>query len=58
LIANTGDHSWSLVPELVYTGIKNVELRARLALNRGDAGTEFGERVVRSRVELRARFFF
>ena len=58
LIANTRDHSWSLIPELVYTGLRNVELRARLALNQGDAGTEFGERAVRSRVELRARVFF
>jgi len=58
LIANTGDHSWSLIPELLYTGVQNLELRARLALNRGGAGTEFGERVVRSRVELRARLFF
>jgi hypothetical protein len=58
LIANTGDHSWSLIPELLYTGIKNVELRARLALNRGDPGTEYGERAVRSRVELRARLYF
>jgi hypothetical protein len=58
LIANTGDHSWSLIPEVLYTGIKNVELRARVALNRGDAGTEYGERGVRSRIELRARFYF
>jgi hypothetical protein len=58
LIANTGDHSWSLIPEVLYTGIKNVELRARAALTRGDAGSEFGERAVRSRVELRARWHF
>ncbi|MBE0548195.1 MAG: hypothetical protein IH627_11200 [Rubrivivax sp.] len=58
LIANTGDHSWSLIPEVLYTGIKNVELRARVALNRGDAGSEYGERAVRSRVELRARLYF
>ncbi len=58
LIANTGDHSWSLIPEVLYTGVKNIELRARLALNRGDAGTEYGERAVRSRLELRARWFF
>lgn len=58
LIANTGDHSWSLTPELLYTGIKNVELRARLALNRGDARSEYGERVVRNRAELRARLHF
>lgn len=58
LITNTGDHSGSLIPELLYTGIKNLELRARLALNRGGAGTEFGERAVQSRVELRARLYF
>jgi hypothetical protein len=58
LIANTRDHSWSLIPELLYTGIKNVELRARVALNRGDDGTEYGERAVRSRAELRARLYF
>lgn len=58
LIANTGDHSWSLIPELLYTRFKNVELRARMALNHGDAGTEYGERAVRSRFELRARAFF
>ena len=58
LIANTSDHSWSLIPELLYTGVKNLELRARVALNRGDAGTEYGERIVRSRIELRARFYF
>ena len=58
LIANTGDHSWSLIPELLYTGVKNLELRLRLTLNRGDAGTEFGEKAVQSQVELRARFYF
>ncbi len=58
LIANTGDHSWSLIPEVLYTGIKNVELRARVALNRGDVGSEYGERAVRSRVEVRARLYF
>jgi hypothetical protein len=58
VIANVGDHSLSLIPELLYTGIHNVELRARVALNRGDTGTEYGERAVRSRVELRARLYF
>ncbi|MGE0099070.1 MAG: hypothetical protein AB7S86_12065 [Hydrogenophaga sp.] len=58
LIMNTHDRSWSLTPELLYTGFKNVELRARMALNRGDAGSEYGERAVGSRIELRARMFF
>lgn len=58
LIANTDDHSFSLIPEALYTGFKNLELRLRLALNSGNASTEYGEKPVRSRVELRARYFF
>lgn len=58
LIANTGDRSYSLMPEVTYTGVRNLELRLRLALNRGNALTEYGEKPVRSRVELRARYFF
>lgn len=58
VIANTGDRSYSVIPELMYTGVRNLELRLRVALNRGDAATEYGEKPVRSRVELRARYFF
>jgi hypothetical protein len=29
-ISNTADHRWSLTPEVLCTGIRNVELRARL----------------------------
>jgi hypothetical protein len=58
LIANTDDHSYSVIPEALYTGIKNLELRLRLALNSGNASTEYGEKPVQSRVELRARYFF
>jgi hypothetical protein len=58
MIVNTEDHSWSLIPEMLYTGVKNLELRARVALTQGDAGTEYGERAVRSRIELRARLYF
>jgi len=58
LIANTRDRSYSLIPEVMYTGIRNLELRLRLALNRGDASSEYGEKPVRSRVEFRARYFF
>lgn len=58
LIANTTDRSYTLIPEVLYTGVKNLELRARLAFNRGNALTEYGEKPVRSRLELRARYFF
>jgi hypothetical protein len=58
LIANLDDHGWSAIPELIYTGVRNLELRLRVALNGGDGYTEFGARPVRSRVEIRARYFF
>ena len=58
VIANLADHSASLIVEALHTGIRNLELRARAALNHGGPGTEFGERAVRSRFELRARLFF
>jgi len=57
-IVNVKDGSYSLVPELLYTGITNLELRLRVALTQGDAFTEYGEKVVGTRVELRVRFFF
>ena len=58
LIANTGDGSYSVIPEVMYTGVRNLELRLRVALNRGDASAEYGEKPARSRVEFRARYFF
>jgi hypothetical protein len=58
LIANTDDRSYSLIPEAVYTGVNNLELRLRLALNGGGVSTEYGEKAVRARVELRVRYFF
>jgi hypothetical protein len=58
LIANTDDRSYLVIPEVLYAGLDNLELRLRLALNRGGASTEYGERPVRSRVELRVRYFF
>lgn len=57
-IVNVKDGSYSLVPEVLYTGITNLELRLRVALTQGDAFTEYGEKAVGTRVELRIRFFF
>lgn len=58
LIANANDRSFSATPEVLYTGIKNVELRARAIFLSGDQYTEFGERVNSSRLELQARLYF
>jgi hypothetical protein len=58
VIANLDDRSGSVAPELLYTGITNVELRARAFFLAGGHRTEFGERQNSRRLELLARFFF
>jgi hypothetical protein len=44
--------------ELLYTGLKNMEIRPRAVFLNGGAGTEFGERQNSSRIEFRARLYF
>jgi hypothetical protein len=58
VIANLDDGSYSLIGELMYTGFGNVELRLRAAFNRGERLTEFGEKPVDARYELRLRYYF
>lgn len=58
LIANANDRSYSVAPEVLYTGFNNVELRARAFFLGGGKYTEFGERVNSSRLELQARLYF
>jgi hypothetical protein len=58
VIANLDDGSYSLIGELMYTGFENVELRLRAAFNRGERLTEFGEKPIDARYELRLRYYF
>jgi len=58
VIANVDDGSASLIGELLYTGFKDFELRLRAAANRGDRLSEFGEKPVAARYELRLRWYF
>ena len=57
-IVNLDDNSASIIGELLYTGFANLELRLRAAANRGDRLTEFGEKPVDARFELRLRYYF
>ncbi|HYA47778.1 MAG TPA: hypothetical protein VEF92_09530 [Burkholderiales bacterium] len=57
-IANVDDHSYSIAPELLYTGITNLELRARLFWLRGARLSDFGEKQNDRRLELRVRYYF
>lgn len=57
-IINLNDQSFSLTPEIIYTGITNWELRLQFVLLQGDTATEFGEKQNENKLELRARYFF
>jgi hypothetical protein len=55
---NLDDHSFQVNPELLYTGVKNLEFRLRYFALVGGSNTEFGERPNRQRLELRVRYYF
>lgn len=55
---NLDDGSFSVVPEAIYTGYRDWELRARVFLVSGNHRTEFGEKASKHRFEVTARRFF
>lgn len=57
-IIHLDDQSYSLIPEISYTRLKNTELRLRLAFSEGGTHTEFGEKQIAQRLEFRLRYFF
>jgi hypothetical protein len=57
-IVNLKDRSFSMTPELLYTGITNLELRLKTFFLAGKGSTEFGEKPNDYRIELRARYYF
>jgi len=58
LIANIDDKSFSLTPEITYTGITNLELRLRTGIIAGTRGSEYGEKQNDYRADLRMRYYF
>lgn len=57
-IYNINDKSCSLSPEILYTGITNLELRLKAGFIAGPDNSEFGEKQNDYRIELRARYYF
>lgn len=57
-IFNIKDKSFSLSPELLYTGITNLELRLKMAFITGERLSDYGEKQNDYRVEFRARYYF
>lgn len=57
-IYNINDKSCSLSPEILYTGITNLELRLKAGFLAGPDSSEFGEKQNDYRIEFRARYYF
>jgi hypothetical protein len=58
LMMNLNDRSYSLTPELDYTGFTNWDLRFRTAFIAGGRSTEFGEKQNDYRMEMRIGYYF
>jgi hypothetical protein len=57
-IMNLTDASLTVIPELAYSPMTNLELRFRTPVLMGKKGTEYGEKQNDFRVELRLRYHF
>jgi hypothetical protein len=57
-IINLADDSYTLTPELIYTGFTNWEIRLRFSYLNGAGLSEFGEKQNSNKLEFRLRYFF
>ena len=57
-IINVNDRSFSLIPELVYSGVANYEARLRLIRLVGEKNSDFYEKQNDYKLELRFRYYF
>lgn len=57
-ILNLDDHSYSVTPEMLYTGFTNWELRLRFTFLNGGNFTEFKEKQNENKLEFRVRYHF
>ena len=55
---NWQDRSYQVTPELLYTGVKNFDLRLRLFLLQGGSSTDFGEKQNSRKLEFYARYYY
>ena len=58
IISNLDDNSYSATPELIYTGIKDLELRFKASWLNGKQYTEFGEKRNDQKSEFRLKYYF
>jgi len=55
---NLDDRSYSVTPEMLYTGFTNWELRLRFTILNGRDSTEFEEKQNQNKLEFRVRYHF
>ena len=55
---NWQDRSFQVTPELLYTGVKNFDLRLRLFMLQGASLTDFGEKQNSRKLEIYAKYYF
>jgi hypothetical protein len=55
---NWQDRSYQITPELLYTGVKNLDLRLRFLMLHGGGLTDFGEKQNSRKIEFYARYYF
>ena len=58
VLYNLDDRSFSVSPEVIYTGFDDLELRLRATVPVGDPLTEWGEKPNEYKISLRARYYF
>jgi len=57
-ILNLNDRSFTISPEIVYTRIKNLDLRLKVSVITGSKDSEYGEKPFDYRLEFRAGYYF
>jgi hypothetical protein len=57
-MVNVEDRSFQVTPEVMYTGIDNLELRLRFFVLTGSRSSDFGEKQNARKLEVYARYYF
>lgn len=57
-ILNLSDRSYTVSPEMTYTGITNLDLRLKASFINGPQDSEYGEKPYGFKLELRAGYYF
>jgi len=57
-MANAGDGSFQITPEFSYTGITNLEIRAKLIVLSEQKYSDYGEKLSRQRLEITGKYTF